>query len=130
MRADLLPLFPLRVVLFPRIPIPLHIFEERYKLMVGEAIRENSEIGIVLATSKGVVNVGCTAVIDRVLERYEDGRLDVLAVGQRRFQIHSLDYERDYLRGTVEYFDDEDPGPVPEGLPEEVMEPYIALREL
>jgi Lon protease-like protein len=130
MQADLLPLFPLRVVLFPRIPLPLHIFEERYKLMVGEAIRANSEIGIVLATPKGVVNVGCTAVIDRVLERYEDGRLDVLAVGQRRFQIHALDYEREYLRGTVEYFDDEDTGPVPEGLPEEVMEPYIALREL
>jgi Lon protease-like protein len=130
MQAELLPLFPLRVVLFPRIPLPLHIFEDRYKQMIGEAIRSNSEIGIVLATAKGVVNVGCTAVVDRVLERYEDGRLDVLAVGRRRFQIRSLDYEAAFLRGAVEYFDDEDSEPVPEGLPEQVMEPYIALREL
>ncbi len=130
MQAELLPLFPLRVVLFPRIAIPLHIYEERYRTMIGEAIRENAEIGIVLVTPKGVVNIGCTALIDRVIERYEDGRLDVLAVGQRRFQIHSLDFERPFLRGAVQYFDDEDPEPVPEGLPEQVMEPYIALRDM
>ena len=64
----LLPLFPLRVVVFPRTPLPLHIFEERYKEMVGDAIRANSEFGIVLAKDDGIVNAGCTVVVEEGAE--------------------------------------------------------------
>ena len=63
MPTRLLPLFPLQVVVFPRTPLPLHIFEERYKEMVGQAMRENSEFGIVLAKDDGIVNAGCTVTV-------------------------------------------------------------------
>lgn len=106
MQQELLPLFPLSVVLFPRTQLPLHIFEERYKEMIGEAISEQSEFGIVLAGDDGVVNTGCTAVVDSVTHRYPDGKLDIVTVGVRRFEIESLDSEKAYLRGSVSYFND------------------------
>jgi Lon protease-like protein len=106
--ARLLPLFPLQLVAFPGNAIPLHIFEERYKEMVGEAEASGSEFGIVLAKDGGIVNTGCTVVVEAVLQRYPDGRFDVMTRGQRRFAIISLNQDKDYLRGEVEYFDDED----------------------
>src|ERR1700737_4327978 len=76
--------------------------------MIGEAIQRKSEFGIVLASDKGIVNTGCTAMVERVGKRYDDGRMDILAVGRRRFEILLVNEEKDYLRGAVEYFDDED----------------------
>lgn len=107
MHESLLPLFPLQVVLFPGAELPLHIFEERYKEMIGEVLRDHLEFGVVLASEKGVVNTGCTATIDKVLRRYPDGRLDILTRGRRRFEILLLNDERQFLRGAVEFFDDE-----------------------
>lgn len=108
MQPPLLPLFPLQAVLFPRTPMPLHIFEERYREMFGEILAEKgSEFGIVLASPKGIASLGCTAVVDRVLERHEDGRLDIVTSGRRRFEIQSVNEERSFLRGRVEFFDDE-----------------------
>jgi Lon protease-like protein len=107
MQQELLPLFPLQTVLLPGNIIALHIFEDRYKEMIGQAIRDSSEFGIVLASEKGIVNTGCTAVVDRVVREYEDGRMDILGIGRRRFEIQSLDDERTYLRGAVEFFDDD-----------------------
>ena len=79
MQQELLPLFPLEVVLFPRTQFPLHIFEDRYKEMIGDAVRDNSEFGIVLTAEKGIVSTGCTAVVEEVTQRYPDGRLDIVA---------------------------------------------------
>lgn len=129
MQPTLLPLFPLRVVVFPRTPLPLHIFEERYKEMVGEAIRGNSEFGIVLAKENGIVNAGCTVVVKEVLKKYEDGRLDILTQGVRRFEILSLNEDKAYLRGEVEFFDDDDASPVPPELREKALTQYHSLRE-
>src|ERR1700722_9930137 len=103
-----LPLFPLQVVLLPEAELPLHIFEDRYKEMIGEVLRDKIEFGVVLANEKGIVNTGCTAVIERGLRDYPDGRLDILAVGRRRFEIERINDERAFLRGEVDYFDDED----------------------
>ena len=103
-----LPLFPLAVVLLPRNLLPLHIFEDRYKEMIGAAIDSGTEFGVVRAAKDGVARVGCTASIERVLQRYDDGRLDILTVGRRRFIIQSLDQEKDYLRAEVDYFDDDE----------------------
>jgi Lon protease-like protein len=89
-------------------PLPLHIFEERYKEMMAEIISAETEFGVVLAKDDGIVNIGCTAKIVDVLRKYSDGRLDLLAAGQRRFRIDELDEERSYLRASVEFFDDED----------------------
>src|SRR3954468_8315482 len=98
MSSRLLPLFPLNVVVFPRTRLPLHIFEDRYKEMVGNALRDESEFGIVLAKDDGIVNAGCTVSIEKVLEMYPDGRMDILTAGKRRFEIATLNEERAYLQ--------------------------------
>lgn len=130
MATRLLPLFPLSVVLLPATPLPLHIFEDRYKKMMSEVIAASTEFGVVLAKDEGIVNIGCTAMVDRVLQRYPDGRLDLLAVGQRRFRIVNVDEELSYLRAEVEYFNDEDAGDVPEELRQQAIAGYEKLREV
>ena len=110
----LLPLFPLKVVLFPRTEIPLHIFEERYKEMIGECLEQRSEFGIVLLLDEGLASIGCTAAVKQVIRKFEDGRMDILVRGQRRFELAQLDQEKSYLRGEAQFFDDE-AGEVPAG---------------
>ena len=90
MQEELLPLFPLQVVLFPRTTLPLHIFEERYKQMVADVMRGKAEFGVVLAGEKGIVNTGCTASIEKVVKTYPDGRMDLLTVGRRRWMSDLL----------------------------------------
>src|SRR5579871_3829993 len=96
MQSGLLPLFPLQVVLLPGGELPLHIFEDRYKEMIGEVIRDRLEFGVVLANDKGIVNTGCTATVEKILRQYSDGRMDILARGRRRFEIVMLNDERNY----------------------------------
>jgi Lon protease-like protein len=128
MATQLLPLFPLSVVLLPATPLPLHIFEDRYKEMMGEVISHSTEFGVVLAKEDGIVNIGCTATVDRVLQRYPDGRLDLLALGQRRFRILSVDQDKSYLRAEVEYFNDEEVSDVPAELRQQAIAGYKKLR--
>jgi Lon protease-like protein len=130
MPSRLLPLFPLQVVVFPRTRLPLHIFEDRYKEMVGTAIQEKSEFGIVLAKNEGIVNVGCTVVVEEVLKRYPDGRMDIITRGQRRFEILFLNEQMSFLRAEVQYFDDEEPEPAPPGMQKTALEQYRNLVEL
>jgi len=130
MQSRMLPLFPLQVVVFPKTTLPLHIFEERYKEMVREAIRSNSEFGIVLAKDDGIVNAGCTVVVDKILNEYPDGRMDILTRGQRRFEIVLLNEEKAYLRGEVQFFDDEEPGPAPLEVQQKALIQYRGLLEL
>lgn len=110
--------------------MPLHIFEDRYKEMAGNAIRDSSEFGIVLARDRGIVNAGCTVTIEKVLEMYSDGRLDILTRGERRFEIEELNEEKDYLQAEVSFFDDEDFEPPPEELRDEAVSNYLALSTL
>ena len=106
-------MFPLNVVLLPGTQLPLHIFEERYKEMIGAAIRDESVFGVVLAIDGGVVNLGCTARVDRVLEETPDGQMDILTVGESRFEIVSLNQEGSFLQGEVDFFSDaETEGPL------------------
>ena len=107
MRGDLLPLFPLEIVLLPHAPLPLHIFEERYREMINECLALEAEFGVVQARGNGILRIGCTAAIDHVIKRHDDGRMDILTVGQRRFEVIDIDNERSFLRGKVQYFDDE-----------------------
>lgn len=102
----LIPLFPLNVVLLPGTQLPLHIFEERYKEMIGEVLRDQSAFGMVLAIDRGVVNLGCTARIAQVLEEAPDGQIDILTTGESRFEILSLNQERSFLQAEVDFFTD------------------------
>src|SRR3984893_9553157 len=109
MQEGLLPLFPLQVVLLPGSQLPLHIFEDRYKEMIREVLRDKQEFGVGLASEKGIVNTGCTASVDRVLRECPDGALDIFTQGQGRFEILLLNDERSFLRGGVESFAADEP---------------------
>ena len=110
MAEQILPLFPLKVVLFPDTALPLHIFEERYKEMIGEVIDSNGEFGVLCATDNTVANVGCTARVAKEIRRYDDGRMDILTIGRRRFRIGRLQHDKAYLQGTVRFFSDKPAG--------------------
>ncbi|MEW6637849.1 MAG: LON peptidase substrate-binding domain-containing protein [Actinomycetota bacterium] len=102
-----IPLFPLNVVLMPGAPLPLHIFEERYKQMVNECLESGSEFGMVFADESGTREVGCTARIVELVERYEDGRMLILVEGSRRFRLNSVLAGKPYYVGEIEYLEDE-----------------------
>lgn len=102
-----IPLFPLETVLFPGTALPLHIFEERYREMIGECLRDEKEFGVVRAEQEQMALVGCTAKIMRVMERYDDGRMDILCEGERRFEIEALDNTRPFLQADVTFFADD-----------------------
>ncbi len=110
----LLPLFLLEMVLVPDEVVPLHIFEDRYKEMIGECLEKRdlapaeAEFGVLYLRGKHAQRVGCTARVKQVVRRYDDGKLDILVVGQRRFEILFTNDERPYLRAAVAFFDDED----------------------
>ncbi len=103
----LIPLFPLGVVLLPGLPLPLHIFEERYKQMIGECLESEDVFGLVGYNGSEIKSAGCTARIVEVLKRYDDGRLDIMTVGEQRFHIAEQVESKPYLQGWVEFFDDE-----------------------
>jgi Lon protease-like protein len=130
MQEGLLPLFPLQVVLLPGTQLPLHIFEDRYKEMIAEVLRDKLEFGVVLASEKGLVNTGCTASVDRVLKEYTDGRLDILTRGRRRFEILLLNDERAFLRGAVEFFDDDEAPPASPAAPDLLQSVIARFNEL
>jgi len=110
-KKKLIPLFPLGVVLLPGLPLPLHIFEERYKQMIGECLASGDVFGMVAYTGSQIKSMGCTARIIEVLKRYEDGRLDIMTIGERRFVILEQDESKPYLQGWVEFFDDQEEEP-------------------
>ncbi len=104
----LLPLFPLELVLLPGVPLPLHIFEPRYKEMIGECLAGKVPFGVVRSKEqKGIAEMGCTAEIVKLVKRYEDGRMDILTVGRRRFEVVEINRERNFLQAAVDFLDDE-----------------------
>ncbi len=137
MGNELLPLFPLELVLLPEEPLPLHIFEDRYKTMIGECLQakesgtDRQEFGLVRVQGKALSPVGCTARIVSVTHKYDDGRMDILTVGRRRFEILLTNEEGPYLRGAVEYFDDDGPETARDSDAEPAIEQFReALRRL
>jgi len=104
-----LPLFPLNIVLFPEMVLPLHIFEERYKDMIRECLRETEPFGVVYAHKEEVERVGCTALITKVAKEYDDGRMDIVTIGESRFEVVLFDSEKSFLRGVITPYDDVEP---------------------
>jgi Lon protease-like protein len=100
------PLFLLRIVAIPHELVPLHIFEERYRTMIGECLERGTEFGIVWAGDEGVRTVGCAMEITEVLERMDDGRLNILTRGTRPFRIVGEQHDLAYPTGTVEFLTD------------------------
>lgn len=105
--GSLLPLFPLDVVLFPGTPLPLHIFEPRYKEMIGECLDQKKFFGVIRAQESSLADVGCTAEILAVTKTYDDGRMDIVAQGRERFELLQVNQDRTFLRGEILYVEDE-----------------------
>ncbi len=102
-----LPLFPLNTVLFPGMYLPLHIFEERYKEMINLCLVEKRPFGVIFLSGSGASpepepqTIGCTARITQ-MQPLEEGRMNIMTMGEERFRIHSLTHHRPYLVGQVE----------------------------
>ncbi len=111
---SLIPLFPLDVVLLPNTPLPLHIFEPRYKEMIAECLAQNRIFGVVRALEQGLAEVGCTAEIVTIVKEYPDGRLDLVAEGRNRFEIVAVNQDRTFLQGEVLMIEDEPGAPTQE----------------
>ncbi len=106
-RPTRIPLFPLDLVLLPGMHLPLHIFEPRYKTMIHRCMREQIEFGMILAATKAIATLGCTAEILQKIKDYPDGRMDILAEGRVVFRLNELLDEKEYYEATVEYVEDE-----------------------
>jgi Lon protease-like protein len=106
--TSLLPIFPLELVLLPGVPLPLHIFEPRYKEMIAECLEQKKPFGIVRASSEGVADIGCTAEIMSVTKKYDDGRMDILTRGVERFEVIQVNEERAFLQAEISVVQDED----------------------
>jgi Lon protease-like protein len=100
------PIFPLGLVALPHEYVPLHIFEPRYRTMFAECLERDSEFGIVWATDEGLRATGCACEITKVIERMEDGRLNVLTRGTRPFRIVAEQEDMPYPAATVEFVED------------------------
>src|SRR3954468_108342 len=102
------PLFPLGIVALPHELVPLHIFEPRYRTMIGECLENGTEFGIVCAADDGQRAIGCAMEVAEVLERMEDGRLNILTRGTRPFRIVAERDDLPYPAGTVEFLEDKE----------------------
>lgn len=122
-------LFPLGIVLLPSEQIPLHIFEDRYQELIGECLTDEREFGIVYADEDGLRQVGTRAAVTEVLERFEDGRLNVVIEGGERFRLLELTEGRAYQTGVVEPVEDEPDAADPTDT-EQALELFHRLVEL
>lgn len=106
LQEDLLPLFPLPVVLYPDMHLPLHVFEARYREMIGFCLETATEFGVTLAREESIASVGCSAAVLKVVKEHPNGEFDILSVGVRRFEIEEVVNEKAYLQAFVRYIED------------------------
>jgi len=107
MAVDEIGLFPLSMVLLPSERVPLHIFEPRYRELIGECLDDGREFGLLLSDDRGLRRIGTRAVVTEVLERFDDGRLNVVVEGRERFRLVSLTSGRAYQTAEIEPLEDE-----------------------
>ena len=124
-----LPIFPLGVVLYPQERLPLHIFEPKYREMVQTCLAEDGPFGVVLFDEGEMAEIGCTAQITSVVTRYDDGRMDIIVEGRRRFRLLEVHPERPYMTAAVEMMS-ELREPAERELKERAITQHMKLLEL
>lgn len=122
MKSKRIPVFPLDVVLFPGLTLPLHIFEPRYRQMIRRCLLEKLEFGMILAEKEKVATTGCTAAIAQVVRQYSDGRLDIIVHGGKPFQVKELYDDKPYYEALAEFIE-ENAAPFPP-VPKELADLY------
>lgn len=128
----LLPIFPLNLVVLPGEPVPLHIFEQRYQKLITDISprHENDDykpFGIQFSRKNQMNELGCTVLVKEISHRYPEGRLELLAYGERRYRLLNTDHpaEGEYLTGEIEWLNDDDPSEkVPQDLSKTVLKHY------
>ena len=128
-RVVQLGLFPLGIVLLPGELAPLHIFEPRYKELIGECLDADQEFGLIFSDERGDRELGTRASVVDILERFEDGRLNIIVRGGERFRVVERTSGRSFQTGEVESVDDEADEPAPEQV-ERVRELYGRVAEI
>src|SRR5262245_22506805 len=126
---DELGLFPLGIVLLPTEQLPLHIFEDRYKELIGECIEHDAEFGLVYADDQGIRDVGTRARVAEVLTQFEDGRLNILVEGGERFRLDELTDGRAFTTGHVTAVDDDEDAAEDTAI-QEAMRTFDVLRDV
>jgi Lon protease-like protein len=129
LKPSLLPIFPLELVLFPGVPLPLHIFEPRYKEMIAECLDLKKPFGVVRASSEGVADIGCTAEILQVTKKYDDGRMDILTRGVDRFEVLEVNEDRSFLQAEITLIQDE-PGRPAQQVIEQAVRLHAEIAKL
>lgn len=124
-----LPIFELPLVLLPGEQVPLHIFEDPYKRMVGNALDQGEPFGIVLRDDDGARSIGCTARVDDVLERFEDGRMNIVVSGEAPFKVLDRFESPEYPTGEVELMPDRDVPPIDQQSASAAREAFAELAE-
>jgi Lon protease-like protein len=127
--ASEIPIFELPLVLVPGERLPLHIFEERYKAMVSRCLDSEEPFGILLKAGDGPTEVGCTARIEDVLERFDDGRLNILCVGEAPFRVTRRFEAALYPAAAVEFLED-DGEPAEAATADDARAAYAELVEV
>ena len=122
-------LFPLGLVLLPTERLPLHVFEDRYKELIGECLEQGTEFGFVYTDDQGLREVGTRARISDVLTRFDDGRMNVLVEGGERFRLDELTEGRSFATANVSPLDDDDET-ADASVVEEALRTFGALRDL
>jgi Lon protease-like protein len=122
-------LFPLELVLLPTERVPLHIFEPRYKELIGECLAGDGEFGLVLTDDRGLREIGTRAAVTEVLDRFPDGRLNVVVEGRERFKLLRLTDGRPFQTAEIEEVSDEEDD-VAEADVERALEHFRNLREI
>jgi Lon protease-like protein len=122
-------LFPLGIVLLPTEQIPLHIFEDRYQELIGECLADEREFGLIYADDDGLREIGTRAAVTEVLDRFDDGRMNVVVEGRERFRLLELTGGRSFQTGLVEPLDEID-DPAENADAERALELFRKLVEL
>ncbi|MBX2820400.1 MAG: LON peptidase substrate-binding domain-containing protein [Rhodothermaceae bacterium] len=124
-----IPVFPLGLVLYPKELLPLHIFEDRYREMISYCLDEEAAFGVLLMQDGKMANVGCEAVIDRVVTTYEDGRMDIIVEGTQRFKVRDLQSSKSYMTADIEGIEEPEE-PIQVETRERVITQHMRLLEL
>jgi ATP-dependent Lon protease len=126
---ETLPLFPLEVVLYPEEVLPMHIFEDRYKELIAQAIEKEIPFGVVLQVEGTLKEVGCTALVSKVTETFDDGSSNIIVTGQERFRISEIHHVHAWMSADVEPVLDLKASAEP-ALVERLIAQHIKLLEL
>ena len=128
-KQDLIPLFPLSLVVYPEEPLPLHIFEPRYKTMIADAVEDRGEFGIVLVSDGVMAPVGCLVVVKQRVKEYDGGEFDIIVEGVRKFQLNDPVDGMPYMRCQPTWLE-EDADDLDSNMLERVITQHMRLLEL